>query len=64
MGLRKDLAQEREQESAQAQQFPLTELLAIEIEHNRELWLEMANIHLESKLEKANRDLNLQRRMT
>ena len=64
MGLRKALAREKEQESAQAQQFPLTELLAMEIEHNRESWLERANIHIETKLEKANRNLNLQRRMT
>ena len=31
MGLRKALAKQREEESAQAQQFPLTELLAMEI---------------------------------
>ena len=36
----------------------------MEIEHNRESWLERANIHLEAKLEKANKDFNLQRRMT
>ena len=42
MGLKKALAWEREQESAQEQQFPLTELLAMEIEHNRESWLERA----------------------
>ena len=64
MGLRKALAKQREEESAQAQQFPLTELLAMEIEHNREAWLERANLHLEAKLEKANKDLSLQRRMT
>ena len=64
MGLRKALAREREQESAQAQKFPLTKLLAMEIEHNIESCLERANIHLEAKLEKANKDLSLQRRMT
>ena len=36
----------------------------MEIEHNMESWLERANIHLETKLEKAKKDLNLQRRMT
>ena len=36
----------------------------MEIEHNRESWLERPNIHLEAKLEKANKDLSLQRRMT
>ena len=64
MGLRKALEKQREEELAQAQKFPLTELLAMEIEHNRESWLERANIHLEAKLEKANKDLSLQRRMT
>ena len=64
MGLRKALAKQKEEESAQAQQFPLIELLAMEIEHNRESWIERANIHLEAKLEKANKDLSLQWRMT
>ena len=64
MGLRKALAKQREEESAQAQQFPLTELLAMEIEHNRESWLERANIHLEVNMEKANKELDLQRIMT
>ena len=64
MGLKKALARERDQESALAEQISLNELLAMEIEHNRESWLERANIHLEAKLEKANKDLDLQRRMT
>ena len=59
MGLRKALAKQREEESAQAQPFPLTELLAMEIEHDRESWLERANINLEAKLEKANKTLDL-----
>ena len=64
MDLKKALAKCRDEESAQAQQFPLTKLLAMEIEHNMEPWLERANIHLEAKLDKANKDLSLQRRMT
>ena len=36
----------------------------MEIEHDRESWLERANIHLEGKLEKVNKDLDLQRIMT
>ena len=40
------------------------ELLAKEIEDNREPWLERANQHLEAKLEKDNKDVGLQRRMT
>ena len=59
MGLRKALVKQREEESAQAEQISLQELLALEIEHDRESWLERANIHLETKLEKANRDLDL-----
>ena len=35
-----------------------------EIENNWEAWLERVNDHLERKLEKENRDLDLQRRMT
>ena len=64
MGLRKALAKQREEESTQVQQFPLTELLAMEIEHDRESWLERANINLEAKLEKDNKGLSLQRRFT
>ena len=64
MGLKKALAKQREEESALAKQIYLNELLAMEIEHNRESWLERANRNLEAKLEKANKDLDLQRRMT
>ena len=64
MGLRKALSREREQESALAEKLPLHAILAIEMDHNRKSWLERANIHLEAKLEKANKDLDLQRRMT
>ena len=35
MGLRKALEKQKEEESAQAQQFPLSEILALEIEHNK-----------------------------
>ena len=64
MGLRKALEKQREEESTQEEQLSLQELLAMEIEHDRESWLERANIHLEAKLEKENKDLDLQRRMT
>ena len=40
MGLKKALEKQREQESAFAEQLPLDELLAMEIEHYREPWLE------------------------
>ena len=63
MGLRKALAKQREEESTQAETNSLQELLALEIEHDMESWLERANTNLEAKLEKANRDLDLQRKM-
>ena len=64
MGLKKALERQREQECALAELLPLSEMLAMEIEYDREPWLERANTHLEAKLEKANRDLDLQRKMT
>lgn len=64
MGLKKELAKKIEEESSQAQKFPLTEFLSMEIEHKREAWLERDNINLEAKLENSNKDLSLQRRMT
>ena len=64
MGLKKALAKQREQELTLAEQLPLDELLAIEIAHDWEPWLERENIYLEDKLEKANKYLDLQRKMT
>ena len=64
MGLKKAFAKQREQELALAKQLPLEEVLSMEIEYDREPWLERENIDLEAKLEKANRDLDIQRKMT
>ena len=64
MGLKKALEKQKEEENALLQSTPLTTLFEQEIENNREAWLERFNDHLEKKLEKANRDLDLQRRMT
>ena len=64
MGFRKALEKQREEESTLAQQYPLTHLLAQEIQNDKESWLERKNKHLETKLDKANKDLDLQRRMT
>ena len=50
MGLRKALAKHREEKSTQVEQLSLQELLALEIEHDRESWLESANTHLKAKL--------------
>ena len=63
MGLRRALEKQKEEEVALFQSLPLTTLFTQEIENNREAWLERVNDHLEKKLEKANRDLDLQRRM-
>ena len=64
MGLRKSLEKQKEEEVALLQSTPLTTLFTKEIENNREAWLERVNDHLEKKLEKANRDFDLQQRMT
>ena len=63
MGLKRALEKQKEEEVALLQSIPLTTLFTQEIENNREAWLERVNDHLENKLEKANRDLDLQRRM-
>ena len=64
MGLKKALARQREQDSSLAEQLPLSDLLAIEIDYDQNPWLERENTHLEVKLEKANKYLDLQRNMT
>ena len=64
MGLKNALEKQKEEEDALLQSTPLTALFEQEIESNREAWIERVNDHLEKKLEKANRDLDLQRRMT
>lgn len=64
MGLKKALEKQKEEEDALLQSTPLTALFEQKIEKNWEAWLERVNNHLEKKLEKANRDLTLQRRMT
>ena len=64
MGLRKALEKQKEEEATLVRSYPLTQLLAQEIENDKESWLERANKNLEDKLEKKNRDLGLQRKMT
>ena len=64
MGLKKALEKQKEEEDALLQSTPLTTLFKQEIEKNREAWLERVNDHLEKKLDKENRDLYLQWRMT
>jgi hypothetical protein len=63
-GLNRPLRSKKREENSLLQSTPLTALFEQEIEENREAWLERVNDHLENKLEKENRDLDLQRRMT
>ena len=63
IGLKKALAREREKEIELAEQLTPSELLAIEIRKYRESLLEREKFHLESQLEKAKRDTNMQRKM-
>ena len=46
IGLKKDLAREREKEKELAEQVTPSELLAMEINYDRESWLERENFHL------------------
>ena len=52
MGLRKTLEKQKEEEATLVRSYPLTQLLAQEIENDKESWLERANKNLEDKLEK------------
>ena len=61
--MKKDLAREREKETELAEQLTPSELLAMEISYDREYWLERDNVHLEGQLEKAKRDIYLQKKM-
>ena len=54
MGFMKALTKQREQESSLAKKLSLDDMLAMEIAHDWEPWLERANIHLEAKLKKEN----------
>ena len=45
------------------EQLTLNEQLVKDIAENRESWLEKVNTHLETLLDKANRDVELQRKM-
>ena len=58
------MEKQKAEEQAHLQAFPLTALLEQEIEENKEAWLERAKKHLEMKLERANIDLELQRKRT
>ena len=64
MGLRKGLEKNKEEEVALVRSYPLTQFLTQEIENDKESWLERANNNLEDKLEKSNRDLSLQKKIT
>ena len=52
MGLRKALEKKKEEEATLVWSYPLTQLLAEEIENDKESWLERVNNNLEEKLKK------------
>lgn len=62
-GLRKALDIERQKEVELEEQLTLNEQLVKDIAKNRESWLEKVNTHLETLLEKANKDVELQRKI-
>ena len=62
-GLKRAFELEREKEAQLANQLTLNEQFGIMMNENREYWLERANTHLEELLAKANRDMEIQRRM-
>ena len=64
MEFKRALEKQKEEEAAIFRSFPLTTLFTQEIGKNREAWLERVNKHLENNLERANRDLSLQKKMT
>ena len=63
IGLKKALAKEKEQEIALVEQLTPSELIVMDINYDREPWLERENVHLEGQLEKTKRDLDLQKKM-
>ena len=62
--MKKALAKEREQETTLAEQLTPSELLAMEIDYDRESWLHRANVHIKDQLEKTKRDLDMKNKMT
>ena len=62
-GWRKAFAKEKEKETTLIEQLTPSEMLAMEIEYDREPWLERANTYLEDQLAKTQRDLGLQKKM-
>ena len=59
IGLKNALAQEREKETELEEQLTPSEMFSIEINYDRESWLERANIHLEVQLEKEKGNIDL-----
>lgn len=62
MGLRKALQREREQKPPMGE-LTFEEMVAMEINEDKEFWIDKVNCHLENLLEKANRDNKLQNKM-
>lgn len=62
MGFRKALQREREKKPPM-EELTFKERISMEINEDREFWLENVNFHLEKLLEKSNRDNKLQNKM-
>lgn len=62
MGLKKALQKEREQDPTD-EELSFEDIIANDINENRELWLQKVNIHLEKLLHKANRENQMLRHM-
>ena len=59
IGLKRALARERQKEAELAEKLTPSELLAIDIDGDRESWLERENFNLEGQLEKVKRDTDI-----
>lgn len=62
MGLRKASQRQREQKPPM-EELTFEDRIAMEINEDRDFWLEKLNFHLENILEKANRDKELQNKI-
>ena len=61
--MNKDFVWEREKEEKLTEKLTPSEMLAIEIDGDRDSWLKREKFHLEGQLEKAKRDTDIQRKM-
>ena len=63
MGLRKALQREREQKPPM-EELTFEDKIAMEINEDKDFWLDKVNFHLKNRLDKANEDNKLQNKMS